>query len=203
MSGITAQGYTGHEICPKPVVTVNGRVLKEGTDYILRYLNNVEVGTAQVSVIGKNNYSGIIKKTFEIQAGGSIKYELNGGTNSKDNPDAYGDAGLTLKAPYRKGYTFVGWYTDAKLTKKITQIPGSPKKDYTLYAGWTKITLGKTSISSLTNSGTSTLKVQYGTVKDAEGYEVNYAVNNVFTSGETITSSQSSASITGLKSGTT
>ena len=203
VSGISAQGYTGQEICPKPVVAVNGRVLKEGTDYTLRYLNNVEVGTAQVSVIGKNNYTGVVKKTFEIQAGGTIKYELNGGTNNKDNPDAYGDAGLTLKAPSKKGYTFVGWYTDSKLTKKITQIPGSPKKDYVLYAGWKKITLGKTSISSLTNSGTSALKVEYGTVKDAEGYEVNYAVNSVFTSGKTIESSKLSASITGLKAGTT
>ena len=66
-----------------------------------------------------------------------------------------------------------------------------------------KISLGKTSISSLTNSGTSALKVQYGTVQGAEGYEVNYAVNSVFTDGKTITVSQPNVTITGLKAGTT
>ncbi len=203
VSGIPAQGYTGQEICPKPVVMVNGDVLKEGIDYTLRYINNVDAGTAQVSVVGRNNYCGIIKKTFEIQAGGFINYVLDGGTNNKGNLYAYGEAGLILKAPFKKGYTFVGWYTDSKLTKKITEIPGSQKKDYTVYAGWKKISLGKTSISSLTNSGTSALKVQYGTVQGAEGYEVNYAVNSVFTDGKTITVSQPNVTITGLKAGTT
>ena len=39
-------------------------------------------------------------------------------------------------------------------------------------------------------------------MEGAEGYEVNYAVNSVFTSGKTMVSSKTRASITGLTAGT-
>lgn len=202
VSNIPAQGYTGTEICPKPIVTVNGSLLKEGTDYKLRYLNNVETGTAQVLVIGMNNYRGIVKKTFEIQSSGSIEYKLDGGTNNAANTDSYGETGLILKDPAKKGYIFTGWFTDKNLSKKITEIPGSPKKDYTLYAGWEKISVGAASVSSIVNSGTTGLKVQFESVKGAEGYEVYYT-QNVLGQEKTVTTAQTSVTITGLKAGTT
>lgn len=71
----------------------------------------------------------------------SISYQLNGGTNSKDNPAKYyrdSDA-LVLKNPVRKGYTFVGWYTDADCQTRITQIPTNSTRDYTLYAKWNPV----------------------------------------------------------------
>ncbi|MBQ8393667.1 MAG: InlB B-repeat-containing protein, partial [Clostridia bacterium] len=44
----------------------------------------------------------------------SITYELNGGTNSVDNPLTYkkGDV-VTLNNPTKDNYYFKGWYTDA------------------------------------------------------------------------------------------
>ena len=48
----------------KPKVTVNG--LTEGKDYFVSYTDNTEIGTATVTVKGKNDYKGTITLKFEI-----------------------------------------------------------------------------------------------------------------------------------------
>lgn len=58
--------YTGEKLMPTVTVTVNGVVLTEGTDYDTLYENNVNVGTAKLTVIGKGNYTGSISETFKI-----------------------------------------------------------------------------------------------------------------------------------------
>ena len=57
---------TGTEITPEPTVVVNGRTLIKDTDYTVSYTNNTNIGTATVTVTGKNNYKGTGKATFEI-----------------------------------------------------------------------------------------------------------------------------------------
>jgi uncharacterized repeat protein (TIGR02543 family) len=70
----------------------------------------------------------------------TITYTLNGGTNSSKNPDTYSSGNaVTLHDPERKGYSFAGWYTDKKLTAKITKISSDSTGNLTLYAGWTAI----------------------------------------------------------------
>ena len=54
----------------RPAVTVSG--LQEGTDYEVQYSNNVNVGTASVTVTGRGNYQGQVTKTFQIVAGTSL-----------------------------------------------------------------------------------------------------------------------------------
>ena len=67
----TAFAYTGSACEPVPTVTtkVNGKLvtLKKGTDYTVKYENNVEKGTATVTVTGKGNYTGTIAKAFTIE----------------------------------------------------------------------------------------------------------------------------------------
>ena len=52
----------------QPTVTVKDgeTVLTEGTDYTVSYTNNVEPGTATVTVTGKGNYTGTKEATFTI-----------------------------------------------------------------------------------------------------------------------------------------
>ena len=57
---------TGTEITPEPTVVVNGRTLIKDTDYTVSYTDNTNIGTATVTVTGKNNYKGTGKATFEI-----------------------------------------------------------------------------------------------------------------------------------------
>ncbi|HAE17190.1 MAG TPA: hypothetical protein DCG51_11675 [Erysipelotrichaceae bacterium] len=53
---------------PMPEVTFNGTELTEGIDYTLSYANNKKAGTGTVTVKGKGNYAGSVKKNFTIAA---------------------------------------------------------------------------------------------------------------------------------------
>ncbi len=68
VTGITDQTYTGKAITPKPVVKLaDGTTLKEGTDYTVEYKNNINAGTATVTITGKGKYTGTVEKTFRIK----------------------------------------------------------------------------------------------------------------------------------------
>lgn len=58
--------YTGNKLTPKAVVSLNGSILSEGTDYEALYESNTSVGTAKITVVGKGNYSGSASETFRI-----------------------------------------------------------------------------------------------------------------------------------------
>ena len=59
--------YNGFAQEQKPAVTdKNSNALVEGTDYELRWENNVNAGTATVVVTGINNYGGEVVRTFTI-----------------------------------------------------------------------------------------------------------------------------------------
>ena len=70
----------------------------------------------------------------------SISYKLKGGKNNSKNPSSYKvtTSTITLKKPTRKGYKFVGWYSDKKYTKKVTKIKKGSTGKVTLYAKWKK-----------------------------------------------------------------
>ena len=65
VSKIKSTVYTGKAI--KPKITYAGKTLKKGRDYTLSYKNNIEPGTATLSIIGKGKYMGSLKRTFEIE----------------------------------------------------------------------------------------------------------------------------------------
>ena len=67
VTGIKTVAYTGKAITPTPVVKLNGKTLKKGTDYTVSYKNNTKVGTATVTITGKGDYSGKITKKFLIK----------------------------------------------------------------------------------------------------------------------------------------
>lgn len=58
--------YTGKEIKPTVTVKLNGKKLKKGTHYTVSYKNNKKIGTASVTIKGKNKYIGTKTATFKI-----------------------------------------------------------------------------------------------------------------------------------------
>lgn len=58
--------YTGEALTPNVQVTMDNTPLTEGSDYQIRYANNVDVGIAEVNIIGKGEYAGVATKTFSI-----------------------------------------------------------------------------------------------------------------------------------------
>ena len=67
-----------------------------------------------------------------------IKYVLDGGTISSENPTGYyyDTPTIQLAAAAKEGYTFKGWYTDSAFKNKITKIKKGTRKNYKLYAKW-------------------------------------------------------------------
>ncbi|MGN1144400.1 MAG: leucine-rich repeat domain-containing protein, partial [Anaerovoracaceae bacterium] len=71
ISEIENQNYTGTAIKPDPSVIYtdsdsNTKVLKKGIDYTISYENNVNPGTAGITIKGKGNYNGTLAAYFEI-----------------------------------------------------------------------------------------------------------------------------------------
>lgn len=62
----TEKESTGEAIKTTVTVKDGDKVLVEGTDYTVEYTNNVEPGTATVTVKGIGNYKGLVEKTFTI-----------------------------------------------------------------------------------------------------------------------------------------
>lgn len=61
-----AQTYTGKAILAMPTVRSGDKTLGLGSDCAVRWENNVDVGTATITVTGKRNYAGTRRVTFEI-----------------------------------------------------------------------------------------------------------------------------------------
>ncbi|WP_368018398.1 hypothetical protein [Olsenella sp. AGMB03486] len=66
VSPIADQSYTGSAITPSVAVTLNGTTLAKDTDYTVSYSNNVDPGTATVTITGIGDYDGTIAKSFTI-----------------------------------------------------------------------------------------------------------------------------------------
>jgi uncharacterized repeat protein (TIGR02543 family) len=97
----------------------------------------------------------------------TIKYVLNGGTNSKKNPTSYTSttATITLQTPTKTGYKFAGWYTSKSFdTSKVTKIAKGSGGNLTLYAKWTPITYKISFNGNGATSGSMSAKsCKYGT----------------------------------------
>lgn len=94
-----------------------------------------------------------------------ITYLLDGGINSSENLSEY-SYGVTQKLypAEKEGYSFLGWYKDAKFKTKITSISKTSNKDVCLYAKWKPTTYKITYVlekgikNSSKNPGSYTIK---------------------------------------------
>lgn len=84
---VSQTSYTYDGRAKKPTVTVKdgSKTLVENTDYTVTYNNNINAGTAKVTVTGKGNYEGTVTKTFTIiikkgtsYKAGSFQYKVTG-----------------------------------------------------------------------------------------------------------------------------
>lgn len=58
--------YTGEAVEPGVTVELDGQTLTDGTDYYVSYTDNINKGTATVTVTFMGNYKGMVTETFEI-----------------------------------------------------------------------------------------------------------------------------------------
>ncbi|MEG2323767.1 MAG: S8 family serine peptidase [Anaerovoracaceae bacterium] len=157
-------------------------------------------GIATVTAVSKENANK--KATCTITVPYNIKYKLNSGQNNNSNPSSYYNKKVALKDPSKGKYNFSGWYTDSKYKNKISSIDKVANKDYTLYAKWNKVSVGKGSVYWLDKTGKTKLKVLCKGVRGASGYEIVYSRYPNFPSSATkkIITKNKVKTLTGLKS---
>ena len=66
IANIPSVTYNTKAHTPEVTVTFNGSTLKAGKDYDVAYTNNINAGTATVTVTGKGNFTGTASKNFTI-----------------------------------------------------------------------------------------------------------------------------------------
>ena len=137
----------------------------------------------------------------------SITYVLNDTTPSghtASNPATnlggfdVTDPTITLQAPTRTGYTFLGWYADAGLTTPISSINPASAVNYTVYAKWSapnaynvQWTLNDTVPAGLTAANPNASLTSY-TVEDAD-----YTLRPATRTGYTFENWYDNAALTG------
>ncbi|MBP3877520.1 MAG: fibronectin type III domain-containing protein [Lachnospiraceae bacterium] len=78
VTGVGSKIYTGKAITQSPVVKLDGTTLREGTDYRLSYSNNVNAGTATLTISGTGNYKDETRVTFRITRRAIRKASVSG-----------------------------------------------------------------------------------------------------------------------------
>lgn len=95
------------------------------------YIFNVKVNMTDGTIIEKEIPLILNESILEYQ----INYELNGGTNSSNNPSKYilGNLPLSLEDPTKLGYNFKGWI-NKETGRKVREIKEGTTGDLTLVA---------------------------------------------------------------------
>ena len=130
---VKAQTWTGKAIKPAVTVKLNGKALKQGTDYKVSYKNNVKIGKATVTVTGKGNYAGSKKATFAINPAKVKGLKLQAGNKQLTATWKKASGGVT---GYQIQYGLKKDFTGAK--------KATVKKAATVKKVLKKLTAGKT-----------------------------------------------------------
>lgn len=196
----------GNAIKPEPMVTVNGTTLVKGTDYTLSYSNNVNVGTATITITGKGNYTGTKSTTFQIVAKPIVTKSIEGATVSELSSMTYTGSELkpepTVKvdgATLTKGTDYTLTYSNnvnvgtATITIKGNgTYTGSVTATFTINAkSITGATIGTIANQTYTGSAIKpsvNVTLDGKTLTSGTNYTVSYSNNtNVGTATVTIT----------------
>lgn len=61
VSEVDRQAYTGDALTPEIAVSLSGKALVEGMDYMLSYFDNTDYGCASVRILGAGDYAGMVR----------------------------------------------------------------------------------------------------------------------------------------------
>ncbi len=176
--------YTGKAIKPSITVTCYGKKLVEGTDYTVRYENNVNVGEATITISGVGSYVGSLVKTFDISPKKIISdnvklsktsYSYNGKVKKPSVSVTISGKKLVKGVDYKVTYSN---QTIGKILVKIEGIgnyQGTVKKYFTIQLDASKVTRiqsssRKVKLSYSKGTGTQKYQIYYSTKKNS-GYK--------------------------------
>ena len=209
ISKIDNKAYTGKKIEPDVTIKDGKAKLKKGTDYTVKYENNVKTGKATVTIKGKGVYKGTVKKSFYIvpkkvtsvkvkkqtttsvtlnwsKATGATGYEVYKYNTSKKKWEKVGSTTKT-------SYTVKNLKAGTKYKFKVKAYKTVSKKKY--YGSYSSElqTATKTSTPKITSltTGSKKANLKWKKVSGATGYEIYMATskNGKYSKVKTITKS--------------
>ncbi len=179
--------YDGKAKKPGVTVKLNGKTLKNGTDYTVSYSNNTKVGTATVKITGKDNYTGSISKTYSIK--NNFKKATISGISNKSYTGKNITQSITVKyngKTLKKGTDYTVSYSSNKNIGTATvKIAGKGSYTGTITKTF-KINPAKQEIQKLT-AESKAFFVDWAQKGSATGYEIQYATNSKFTRAKKVT----------------
>ena len=179
--------YDGKAKKPGVTVKLNGKTLKNGTDYTVSYSNNTKVGTATVKITGKGNYTGSVSKTFKIK--NNFKKATVSGISNKSYTGKNITQSITVKyngKTLKNGTDYtVSYSSNKKIGTATVKITGKGSYTGTITKTF-KINPAKQEIQKLT-AKSKAFFVDWAQKGSASGYEIQYATNSKFTSAKKVT----------------
>ena len=179
--------YDGKAKKPGVTVKLNGKTLKNGTDYTVSYSNNTKVGTATVKITGKGNYTGSVSKTFKIK--NNFKKATVSGISNKSYTGKNITQSITVKyngKTLKNGTDYtVSYSSNKKIGTATVKIAGKGSYTGTITKTF-KINPAKQEIQKLT-AKSKAFFVDWAQKGSASGYEIQYATNSKFTSAKKVT----------------
>ena len=179
--------YDGKAKKPGVTVKLNGKTLKNGTDYTVSYSNNTKVGTAKVTITGKGNYTGSVSKTYSIK--NNFKKATVSGISTKAFTGKNITQSITVKyngKTLKNGTDYtVSYSNNKKIGTATVKIAGKSSYTGTITKTF-KINPAKQEIQKLT-AKSKAFFVDWAQKGSATGYEIQYATNSKFTSAKKVT----------------
>ncbi len=179
--------YRGRGIKPSVTVKYGGRTLVRDTDYTVAYSNNVNVGTAKITITGKGNFANKVTKTFTVKkldlsssyAKVTIPYSAYTYSGSAIKPAVkvkFKDGSLIPAGEYKLSYS-----SNVKVGKAVITVTGSGKNVTGSCKKQFVVKPAKNKITSITSTKAGAFKLGWtkgtaGTV----GYQVLYSTDKNF-----------------------
>ncbi len=124
----------------------------------------------------------------------TVTFNANGGQPNRLNVEHSKNKKIKkLIEVTRKGYLFEGWYTKKIGGQKVTAST-KIKKNVTLYAHWSKVTVKRVNIKSVKAKKNQKIQVRFKKISKVKGYQIQYSTSNKFKKSTT-----KSVTITGNK----
>lgn len=200
---LSATSLTYNGVAKTPTASVKNGTLRltAGTDYSLSYSNNINSGTATVTINGIGNYKGSITKTFTINkrdlssftaALSATSLTYNGTAKIPTASVKYGSLRLTAGTDYSLSYSNnINSGTATVTINGIGNYKGTITKTFTIKRRNLSAFTATLSATSLTYNGaakTPTASVKYGSLRLTAGtdYTLSYS-NNVNSGTATVT----------------
>lgn len=138
--------------------------------YIVSYSDNVNVGTAEMTIFGIGYYEGSLKKAFKIISNKNDNYVTDDSANDNANNNK-----------------------NDNINNKNDNINNNKSADK-------KITVGKVTIKKIRNVKGRKIEIQYNKINKADGYQIRYSLkSNMMGSSKTKTTTKTKYTLTSLK----